>query len=153
MMKELTPEQRKVVNQAKDILGRQLHDPDSSMLGADEAIEYLQLNLVEEEQQVFGAIFLDSRFRVIADRILFRGTIDRCAIYPREIVKEAIKHSAVKVILYSNDSECIDIVISDSLCRITETIREALALIDVAVVDRIFVSGNKAKSMAQQMLL
>lgn len=150
---ELTPQQRQIVNQATDILRWQMVHPDTRIACPGDAVQYLQLKLADEQQQVFGVIFLNSKHRVIADRVLFRGTITHCSVYTREIVKEVLGHSATTVILYSNDPEVGNGDIGERMIRETRTIRDALALIDVSVIDRLLVSGLDAHSFAQKGLL
>jgi DNA repair protein RadC len=101
--------------------------------------EFLRMRLVGLEHEVFGVIFLDTRHRVITVETLFQGTIDRASIHPREVVKSALTHNASALILFHNHvlrvSEPSQ---ADEL--ITRRLKEALALIDVRVLDHLIIA-------------
>ena len=101
--------------------------------------EFLRMHLGACEHEVFGMLHLDSRHRLIAVENLFRGTINSSSVHPREVVKSALAHNAAAVVLYHNHpSGLTEPSAADEL--ITRRLREALALIDVRVLDHLIVA-------------
>ena len=114
--------------------------------------EYLRLHLAPRDHEVFAILFLDNRHRVIEFVPLFRGTIDGASVYPREVVKEALARNAAAVILaHNHPSGVAEPSQADEL--ITTRIRDALALVDVRVLDHLVVTGNDIVSFAERGLL
>ena len=114
--------------------------------------EYLQLELAPREHEVFAILFLDNRHRVIEFLPLFRGTIDGASVHPREVVKEALARNAAAVILaHNHPSGVAEPSQADEL--ITHRLRDALALIDVRVLDHFVVTGDAIVSFAERGLL
>ncbi|GKW48605.1 RadC family protein [Halomonas sp. NCCP-2165] len=113
------------------------------------AFEYLQILLQEYEHEVFSAVFLDSQHRVISFEELFRGTIDSASVYPREVVKQALKHNAAAMILVHNHPSG-DPEPSDADRRITQRLKEALGLVEVRVIDHIVVGSERCVSLAER---
>jgi DNA repair protein RadC len=114
--------------------------------------EYLQLELAPRDHEVFAILFLDNRHRVIEFVPLFRGTVDGASVYPREVVKEALRRNAAAVILaHNHPSGVAEPSQADEL--ITNRVREALALIDVRVLDHFVVTGDDVVSFAERGLL
>ena len=90
---------------------------------------------------MFCLILADSRHRLLARVELFRGTIDGASVHPREVVKEVLKHNAAAVILaHNHPSGVAEPTQADEL--ITQRLREALALVDVRVLDHFIVAGE-----------
>lgn len=114
--------------------------------------DFLKLRLAGHDHEVFAILFLDNRHRVIEFVPLFRGTIDGASVYPREVVKEALRRNAAAVILaHNHPSGVAEPSQADEL--ITNRIREALALIDVRVLDHLVVTGDTIVSFAERGLL
>ena len=104
------------------------------------------------DHEVFAIVFLDNRHRVIEYAPLFRGTIDGASVHPREVVKEALRRSAAAVILaHNHPSGVAEPSHADEL--ITNRIRDALALIDVRVLDHFVITGDTIVSFAERGLL
>ena len=114
--------------------------------------EVLNLRLRNREHEVFSVLFLDNRHRLIEYRELFRGTIDGASVYPREVVKDALALNAAAVILAHNHPSGVAEP-SQADIRITERLREALALVDVRVLDHLIVGESAATSFAERGLL
>lgn len=112
---------------------------------------YLQVLLGHLEHEVFCVLWLDSQNRVIQHETLFRGTINAASIYPREIVKQAIQHNAAAAILAHNHPSG-NATPSTSDIHITRQIKDALQLIDVAVLDHLII-GETVTSLAERGLL
>lgn len=110
--------------------------------------DYLLAQLRHETREVFGVLLLDNQHKVIKFELLFYGTIDSAAIYPRIVVELVIKHQAAAVILTHNHPSAVT---EPSLAdhKITTRLKEALALIDVAILDHIIVAGHSCYSFAE----
>lgn len=114
--------------------------------------DYLRLSMNQYEHEVFVVIFLDARNRVIAAEEMFRGTLTQTSVYPREVVKAALKHNAAAVILAHNHPSGVpDPSQSDRL--LTDTLKLALSLVEVRVLDHFIIAGVQTLSMAEQGLL
>ncbi len=122
-----------------------------SLTSPNDSRDYVKLKLAEYEHEVFACLFLDQRHRVIAFEELFRGTIDGASVYPREVVKACLSHNAAAVIFAHNHPSGIAEP-SQSDERITKRLKDALALIDVRVLDHLVV-GEEVVSFAERGLL
>jgi DNA repair protein RadC len=112
----------------------------------------LTVTLGDRDCAYFGLLLLDSRHRMLRYVELFRGTIDGASVHPREVVKTAIESQAAAVVLVHNHpSQIGEPSTADEL--ITKRLREALALIDVRVLDHLIVAGNEVVSFAERGLL
>jgi DNA repair protein RadC len=113
---------------------------------------YLQLLLAGRQQEVFVVLFLDSQHRVIAFEELFQGTLGQASVYPREVVKRALIHNAAAVIFaHNHPSGVAEPSTADE--RLTNALKQALALVDVRVLDHFVVVMGKTVSFAEQGLL
>jgi DNA repair protein RadC len=114
--------------------------------------DFLLANLRDRPHEVFCCLFMDNRHRVLAFDELFRGTIDAAAVYPREIVKQALARNAAAVILaHNHPSGVAEPSQSDQL--ITRRIRDALELVDVRLLDHFVVGDNNCVSLASRGML
>jgi len=114
--------------------------------------DYLRLRLQALESEVFMALFLDAQNRVIAVEELFRGTLTQTSVYPREVVKRALHHNAGALIFAHNHPSGIAEP-SRSDQALTQALKQALALVDVKVLDHFVVAGNGCLSFAERGLL
>ncbi|AOV18847.1 hypothetical protein BJI67_16045 (plasmid) [Acidihalobacter aeolianus] len=131
-----------------DIRGHRVADADfieSPALGKDIALMRLQ----GLKQEVFGIIWLTNRHRVIAVEEMFYGTINQCAVYPREIVRKALEHGACAALAYHNHPSG-GTTASSADRAITDRLKSALALIDVRLLDHFIVGGGEVASLAEQ---
>lgn len=114
--------------------------------------EFLRMRLRDLPHEVFAIVYLDNRHRVIAFEELFRGTIDGSSVYPREVVKHALAKNAAAVILtHNHPSGVAEPSQADEL--ITRRLKEALALVDIRVLDHVIVADAVSESMAERGLL
>lgn len=143
-----------------DIIGRALNILESRfgtpgrcvMAGLAGVKHYLRLKLADKPYEVFGVMFLDAQNRVIAFEEMFRGTLTQTSVYPREVVKTALKHNAASVILsHNHPSGSVEPSRADE--ALTQTLKSALALIDCRVMDHVIVSAEASLSMAERGLL
>jgi DNA repair protein RadC len=113
---------------------------------------YLRLALFDRQHEIFCCVFLDAQNRVIASEELFRGTLTQTSVYPREVVKAVLAKNAASVILcHNHPSGVAEPSVQDQ--ALTRTIAEALALVDVKVLDHFIVAGASAMSFAERGLL
>lgn len=115
------------------------------------ARRYLQQQLRHRQMEVFGCLFLDTRHRLIEFAELFSGTIDGASVHPREVVKKAISLNAAAAILAHNHPSGVAEP-SRADVQITQRLKDALALVDVRVLDHIVV-GDECVSMAERGLI
>ncbi|WP_313104416.1 RadC family protein [Stutzerimonas nitrititolerans] len=114
--------------------------------------EYLGAKLAGLEHEVFAVLFLDNQHRLIDYVEMFRGTIDSASVYPREVVKEALRVNAAAVILSHNHPSGYAKP-SQADRTLTGRLKEALALVDVRTLDHIIVAGPARVSFAELGLL
>ncbi|WP_250656640.1 RadC family protein [Alkalimarinus coralli] len=113
---------------------------------------YLRAKLTGRPYEVFCCLYLDNQHRILAFEELFRGTIDSASVYPREVVQNTLKNNAAAVIFaHNHPSGVAEPSIADQ--HITKKLIQALALIDVKVLDHIIVGSGEATSFAERGLL
>lgn len=137
-----------VLEMSRRALGEAMQTGDA--LNSPRAVrDYLQLLLRGLEQEVFMVIFLDAQHRVLAAEELFRGTLTQTSVYPREVVKRTLFHNAAAVILaHNHPSGVAEPSQSDRL--LTDALKQALALVDVRVLDHFIVAGAGCLSFAER---
>jgi DNA repair protein RadC len=114
--------------------------------------EYLALSIGKLPHEVFMVLYLDAQNRLIDDEELFRGTLTQTSVYPREVVKRALQKNAAAVILaHNHPSGLAEPSRADEL--LTRTLRDALAVVDIRVLDHLIVAGNASVSFAERGLL
>jgi DNA repair protein RadC len=140
-----------VLELAKRALGEQLRA--NSVLGSPAAVrDYLRLAIGALEHEVFLALLLDSQHRVLKPLELFRGTLTQTSVYPREVVKAALAANAAAVIFaHNHPSGVAQPSRADEL--LTRQLKEALALVEIKVLDHFIVAGNQCLSFAERGLL
>jgi DNA repair protein RadC len=140
-----------VLELARRALAERLRERE--VFGSPDAVKhYLQLHLGRRSHEVFAVMFLDSQNRLLALEELFRGTITQTSVYPREVVLHALQQQAAAVVLaHNHPSGTVQPSRADE--ALTQTLKAALALIDVRVLDHVIVGPGQALSMAEQGLL
>lgn len=124
----------------------------NALESASDTRRYLTARLRHEPHEVFACLFLDNRHRVIAFEELFQGTIDGASVHPRQVVKRALYHNAAAVILaHNHPSGVAEPSRADE--QITLRLREALALIDVRVLDHFVIGDGQAVSFMERGLM
>lgn len=110
--------------------------------------QYLQLLLSGRAYESFAVLFLDVKNRLIVCDEMFRGTLTHTSVYPREIVKAALAHNAASVILaHNHPSGTPEPSAADH--TLTQALKQALALIDVRILDHFVVAGKQVYSFAE----
>lgn len=124
-----------------------------SVLSAPGAVrDYLRIYFADQEHESFLALFLDAQNRLISAKELFRGTLTQTSVYPREVVKAALRANAAAVIFaHNHPSGVADPSRADEM--LTSNLKQALALIDVRVLDHFIVAGSATLSFAERGLL
>lgn len=114
--------------------------------------EYLRLQLADLSHEVFAVLFLDAQHRLIAYEPLFRGTLTQTSVYPREVVKRALHCNAAALLLaHNHPSGVAEPSRADEY--LTQTLKNALALVDVRVLDHFVVGQGQIVSFAERGLL
>ncbi|SDI34354.1 RadC family protein [Pseudomonas panipatensis] len=136
-----------VLEMARRHLAEQLRR-DSALESPQAVRDFLKSRLRHEAHEVFACLFLDSRHRALAFEVLFHGSIDGASVYPRQVVKRALAHNAAAMILAHNHPSGIPEP-SQADRLLTARLKEALALVDVRVLDHFVVGDGDPLSMAE----
>ena len=140
-----------VMELARRALAEEMRSRDS--LASPAAVRgYLRLHMQHLGHECFYGVFLDAQNRVIAATELFRGTLTQTSVYPREVVKQALAHNAAAIIVaHNHPSGVAEPSLQDQ--ALTRTLSEALALVDVKVLDHFIVAPGACLSFAERGLL
>jgi len=124
-----------------------------AVLDSPQAVkQFLQIHLSALHHEVFAVMFLDVQHRMLAMEEMFKGTLSQTSVYPREVVKRALHHQASAVVLaHNHPSGSVQPSRADE--ALTQTLKAALALIDVRVLDHIIVAQGQSLSMAERGLV
>ena len=146
-------EEEEVINQALSILGTRLRKRGKTLLdNRPAAVAMAKLMLAEEEREIFAVMFLDNKHRLIAFERLFMGTVASAAVYPREVVKRALKLNAAAVIFAHNHPSGEPEPSGDDE-RITSSLQKLLSSVDVRVLDHFVIGGVSHVSFDERGLL
>jgi DNA repair protein RadC len=111
--------------------------------------DFLKLTLAALPAEVFYVLFLDAQHRLIAAEEMFRGTLTQTSVYPREVVKQALRRNSAAVILaHNHPSGIAEPSRADEL--LTQALKSALDLVDIKVLDHLVIDGNRAWSFAER---
>lgn len=144
-----TPEGREaIIDMACQIVDDKLARPTRKINSPDESRRYFKARMGTLEHEVFGVLFLDSRYHVLGFEVLSRGTINCATVYPREVVKEALRYNAVAVILGHNHPSGDSEPSTDDLI-LTKKLKEALAVVDIQTLDHLIVGRGDPYSLAE----
>jgi len=123
-----------------------------SLISPGDTSRFLISRLRDRPFEVFCCLYLDARHRLIAFEELFRGTIDGASVHPREVVRQALAHNAASLIFaHNHPSGVAEPSWADEL--ITLRLRDALALVDIRVLDHLIVAGPRVVSLAEKGLI
>ena len=140
-----------IIEQALSILVCEAREA-NALASPDAVRDYVRLQLADRPHEVFGCLFLDTQNRLIEFQELFRGTLTQTSVYPREVVIEALACQAAGVILVHNHpSGSADPSRADE--ALTQTLKQALALVDVRVLDHFIVTRTTVLSFAERGLM
>jgi DNA repair protein RadC len=143
--------QDQAIRRALRILDGRIRNSDA--LNSPSAVrDYLRLALSGKEHEVFVTIFLDAQNRVIQVEELFRGTLTQTSVYPREVVKAALRCNAgAAIFAHNHPSGVAEPSHADE--TLTSSLKQALALVDVRVLDHFVIGGSNMMSFAERGLL
>lgn len=144
----MNEDEKAVVQQALAILDRHMRDKSVTLESPEAARDFLRLQLERRESEVFALVLLDAKHRLIAYRELFFGTIDGASVYPREVVKVALADNAAACFLVHNHPSGQSHP-SQADRVLTQRLKDALALIDVRVLDHFVVGQSEITSLAE----
>ncbi len=126
--------------------------PGTDMTSPASTQQWLLAHFAGFERETFLVIYLDNRHRLIDSEELFQGTIDGASVWPREIIKSALKHNAAALILAHNHPSGVPEP-SGADRRLTDRIRDACGIVDIRVLDHIIVGGGTTVSFAERGLI
>lgn len=127
-------------------------DRDDALTQSYRVKNFLMAKLTHHQQEVFACLFLDNNFKTICFEKLFYGTINCATVHPREVVKRALHHNAAAVIIaHNHPSGTTEPSQADR--SITKQLTQALALMDIQLLDHFVIGGNQVMSFAEQGLL
>ena len=140
--------EEQILEAAESILRRRLER--CGKIGEpSEAGNYLRAHCAGLEHEIFGCIFLDTRHRILSTENLFRGTVDSAEVHPREVVRRALSHNAAAVIVGHNHPSG-DAEPSAADRAVTARLKQALALVEVRLLDHFVVGDGPAVSLASR---
>jgi len=140
-----------IVEMVKRALSEQIVERDA-MCSPHAVREFLQLSLSARPNEVFVALFLDAQNRLIASEELFQGTLTQTSVYPREVVKAALRYNAAAVIFaHNHPSGVAEPSRADEL--LTQSLKQALSLVEIKTLDHFIVAGSRTVSFAERGLL
>ena len=128
------------------------HQPGRTLTSPEETRSYLRLRLAEYKNEVFGCVYLDNRHRIIDVAELFQGTIDGASVHPRVVVQQSLQLNAAALIFYHNHPSGVAEP-SHADEAITRRLKDALALVDVRVLDHFVVTVGESVSFADRGIL
>ena len=140
-----------VLQAAQQVLLSRVQGTD--VLASPQAVrDFLRVKLGTLEHEVFAVVHLDSQNRVIEYVEMFRGTVSQTSVYPREVVRESMmRNSAALLLVHNHPSGSTQPSRADE--HLTQTLKAALSLVDVRVLDHLIVAGNDILSMAERGLM
>lgn len=138
-----------VLSQARRVLSQRVRR--GATMSSPQAVkDHLRLEIGALEHEVFCVLFLDAQHRIIVLKQMFRGTVTQTSVYPREVVKEA-QNAAAVILAHNHPSGAPEPSRADEY--LTQTLKTALALVDVRVLDHLVVGGGDVVSFAERGLL
>ncbi|CNB79457.1 DNA repair protein RadC [Yersinia frederiksenii] len=146
---EMSPGEQRTIRRALNLLAKQLREPGIAFTSTHVTRDWLRLHLTGLEREVFIVLWLDNQNRLLAQETLFTGTINSTTVHPRELVKSAMKHNAASAVLsHNHPSQLAEPSQADR--QITDTLVNALGLVDVRVLDHLVVGGLDIVSFAER---
>ena len=152
MSEVLSAYESKLIARALRVMEKSIVSREVSLSSPGAVRDYLALRLFALQHEVFVVLLLDSRNRLIEAREMFRGTVSQTVVYPREVVKAALVANAAAVILaHNHPSGFAEPSQADRM--LTDSLKRALATVDIAVLDHLIVAGRATYSFAEHGLL
>jgi DNA repair protein RadC len=140
---------------ARELLLRELREQmrSSPVMSSPQILrDWLRLYCAKLEHEVFLVLYLDTQHRLIEAAELFRGTLTQTSVYPREVVKGALaRNAAALAVAHNHPSGEVEPSRADEM--LTQTLKSALSLVDVRVIDHFVVAGDQVISFAERGLV
>lgn len=149
---QLADHERAVIEAALAILRAKMRAPAASARSPSAARDLVRLHFAGLAIEVFAVMYLDAQLGLITFEDSSRGTLTQAGVYPREIVRAALRHNAHAVVLAHNHPSG-NATPSEADRVLTKALKAALALVDVHVVDHLVVAGDQVESFAEQGIL
>lgn len=146
---ELPASAQRTILEALTMLEQQLREPGAVFTSSHTVRDWLRLQLAPMDREAFTVLWLDNQHRLIADDMLFLGTINSISVHPREVVKAGLKHNAAAAVLAHNHPSGHSEP-SDADRRITKRLKQALDLVDIRLLDHLVVGGMDIVSFAER---
>ena len=147
-----TAKERVILKRASRILEARVREGAVGMNSPSAVRDWLALQFSGLDREVFGVLYLDAQNRLIDFEALFTGTLTQTSVYPREVVKAALaRNSAGVMFVHNHPSGCAEPSHADE--TLTQALKQALALVDVRVLDHFVVGGSAVLSFAEKGLL
>lgn len=146
---ELPATAQQTILEALALLESQLREPGATFTSSHAVRDWLRLKLAPLDREAFTVMWLDNQHRLIADDMLFLGTINSISVHPREVVKAGLKHNAAATVLSHNHPSGHSEP-SDADRRITARLKQALDLVDIRLLDHLVVGGMDIVSFAER---
>ncbi|HAT8006705.1 TPA: hypothetical protein GF860_21275 [Citrobacter koseri] len=146
---ELPASAQRTIQEALTLLERQLREPGAAFTSSHAVRDWLRLQLAPLGREAFTVLWLDNQHRLIADDMLFLGTISSINVHPREVVKAGLKYNAAAAVLAHNHPSGHSEP-SNADRRITERLKQALDLVDIRLLDHLVVGGMDIVSFAER---
>lgn len=145
----LTPYAQRTIRRAINLLDKYLRQPGIPFTSSTAARDWLRLQLVGQEREVFMVLYLDNQHRLLESETLFAGSVNHVQVHPREVVKSALRFNAAAVVLAHNHPSGNP---EPSQCdrNITGRLIEALALVDVNTLDHLVIGSDGIVSFAER---
>ena len=141
-----------IIDQALLILAGRLKKPESTIAHPTDVKNLARLKIGDRKHEIFGVFYLNAHHGVIAFEELFRGTLSQASVFPREVVINALAHNAATVI-FTHNHPSGNTTPSRADEQLTMALKQALALVDVRVLDHVIVTATDAYSMAEHGLI
>lgn len=149
---ELATHEAAVIAAALAILDHRLRAKDAVFREPADVKAFLRMHLAEREREAFGVMFCDAQHKLISFEVLFEGTLTQTSVYPREVVRRALALNAGAVILsHNHPSGSPEPSAADQ--ALTRTLKSALALVEVVLLDHVVIGGSGAVSLAERGML
>lgn len=139
----------RIIEQAVRILKSRMKEKGIEVTSPQGSMEYFKLQIAEKKHEVFCALYLDTRHRMIAFEEAFQGTVDGCSIHPRVIAARCLELGAAAVI-FAHNHPSDDPTPSQADIQITKCLKTALSVLDVRVLDHLVVTRDECVSLAQR---
>lgn len=137
-----------ILEAARSVVDQRMQRGDS-FVDPKASSDFFQAKLSGLEREVFAAVMLDARHRMIEYVELFQGTIDGAEVHPREVVRRALRcNAAAMIVAHNHPSGSPEPSASDR--AVTVRLKQALALVDVRLIDHVIVGGIKTLSLAER---